>query len=748
MAAGALPLFVVLLLFEASSAVRLRSKEEGGPPPAGEDFAVGSNVEIFGLHTKALNGLLGQVKAWDKSTQRFVVQVPDGSFKKVKPSHLKQVLVEDPSGSSPSSSSSPPVSSPSSEAAAAAAVPSPAPPSGGADAGVSQQEIGPGTRVRLFGLKSAADLNGQTGVVRGFDEKSGRFVVALSHGKPRRLTRAHLEVLSLGEQDAEGHWVRGTHVEIVGLHSAKSLNGLVGVVGGFDVHSGRYVVKVPDMDKPKKITAEHLRVVAGPGDGGGQDGEGEESEGGEDPGGLRGLLEAAAGGRRPEEAQQQEDPKQVAQEKAAEAACKNATADAGSMADGTEVRVVGLKKAVQLNLKLGRVRCFDEKLGRYVVEMEEGQGLEGAAGLKKMKPERLAFVAPPGLPDTKPEAPPVWHEVPKKKEPKMLAQKKKEVSGLLQQGGVGVNVSLHGRPGSKAGAAPAAPAAPKAPPAPKEKRKLSVCNAYPFHTGMSGFVLAPDGTQYADLFQNLKYQSCKEVTLPSQAGTLQFAVGKMQVASRKFNTTKLPKRTQLLVAVYRDDPNSLKAGLRLKAVNPNPRAYTMLVFNGYTGSKLINLRAARGDMVMDQMKWNKEYRLNKEEQMDLTLTDGFGKLNVGFDPQNGKVYCAIATGIDPGLKGEPRNLGLVVHELGAFTAAEEMSGDGQNFPAAFAANGGAPASEPQQAQQPAPPPTLRLRGSGGPGGADATEEDKEAFPSDSTGPEGKLQSLLKRVLWR
>merc|ERR1719456_410250 len=121
---------------------------------------------------------------------------------------------------------------------------------------------------------------------------------------------------------------------------------------------------------------------------------------------------------------------------------------------------------------------------------------------------------------------------------------------------------------------------------------------------MSGFVLAPDETQYADLFEGLKYQSCKEVSLPSASGSLQFAVDKMQVATRKFDTRKLPNQTQLLVAVYRDDPNSLKAGLRLKAVNPSPKSYTLLVFNSYVGARLIDMRATRGDAVMDNLKWN------------------------------------------------------------------------------------------------------------------------------------------------
>merc|ERR1719473_305831 len=139
--------------------------------------------------------------------------------------------------------------------------------------------------------------------------------------------------------------------------------------------------------------------------------------------------------------------------------------------------------------------------------------------------------------------------------------------------------------------------------------------------------------------------------LPSTSGTLQFAVDKMQLASSKFDTTKLPNQTMLVVAVYRRDTNSLKAGLRLKAVTPRPNSYTLLVFNGYVGSKLINLRASRGTMLMDELKWNRAYKLTKEEQMDLTLTDGFGRLNLGFDPHKGKMYCVMATGIDAGLKG-------------------------------------------------------------------------------------------------
>lgn len=32
----------------------------------------------------------------------------------------------------------------------------------------------------------------------------------------------------------------------------------------------------------------------------------------------------------------------------------------------------------------------------------------------------------------------------------------------------------------------------------------------------------------------------------------------------------------------------------------------------------------------------------------------------------------MATGVDQGLRGEPRNVGLVAHEIGAWTSSEEM----------------------------------------------------------------------------
>lgn len=52
--------------------------------------------------------------------------------------------------------------------------------------------------------------------------------------------------------------------------------------------------------------------------------------------------------------------------------------------------------------------------------------------------------------------------------------------------------------------------------------------------------------------------------------------------------------------------------------------------------------------------------------------DGVEKIHMSFEPSFSRTYCVVATGAEMGLRGEPKNPGLIVHELGDWTSAEEF----------------------------------------------------------------------------
>ena len=51
------------------------------------------------------------------------------------------------------------------------------------------------TRIKVVGLSKAAQYNGQSGVVKGFDREAGRYEVALKNGKELKIKRDNMELL-------------------------------------------------------------------------------------------------------------------------------------------------------------------------------------------------------------------------------------------------------------------------------------------------------------------------------------------------------------------------------------------------------------------------------------------------------------------------------------------------------------------------------------------------------------------------
>lgn len=216
-------------------------------------------------------------------------------------------------------------------------------------------------------------------------------------------------------------------------------------------------------------------------------------------------------------------------------------------------------------------------------------------------------------------------------------------------------------------------AVPEAPPAPQ----LSVCNAYPGTQRMQVMAISKDSSsRYSQVVHDLDYQSCADVqSLPFRPGALSVVVGSLEVARVSINDTEqLDAHHGLELTVYRADANSLKATVRedhMEAADGDGEAYFLHLVDAHAGARLLELKAKRGSFER-KLPLGATYRLKKEEPIQLTLTDGFQQLHLSFQPHKGHTYTLAATGADAGLRGEPRNVGLVAHEVGAWTASEEM----------------------------------------------------------------------------
>jgi hypothetical protein len=244
-----------------------------------------------------------------------------------------------------------------------------------------------------------------------------------------------------------------------------------------------------------------------------------------------------------------------------------------------------------------------------------------------------------------------------------------------------------------------APGAVPTPPPPPPR--YSVCNAYTEQASLQVFAIPegePSGNshhKYVRVVRDLPFQDCSDVQdVPFSKGSLAFAVGRMEVARIPFNTTEPAALHGLELTVFRSDVNKLKASVHQNAVNlEDSGAYYLHVVNAYAGSKLLELRVRRGAFTKT-LPLDTTYRLNRYAPISLMLTDGFRRLRLGFQPQPGKTYCVVTTGTDPGFHGEPRSVGLLAHELGAWTASEEMPGEGPRL---------APAAHEEQAPMDAGP---------------------------------------------
>lgn len=475
------------------------------------------------------------------------------------------------------------------------------------------------------------------------------------------------------KDDGDGILQHGAKVRIEGLMHSPELNGLVGTVRTFDYGTERYVVELPGR-QPRRLRMVNLEPL---------------SENGHP---LDGDDGSHSGQHAPASiCQQAYDPNQ-----------KSAQGQGPlGFAPGTNVTLRNLTSAAaikqHLNGQEGVVHCFDEKSQRYVVALADGKP-------RKIKPQNLGPAQPAPICQAELAGGPVDNG-PRNLAPgtnvtlqnlTSAAAQKAHLNGMAavvhcfdKTSGRYVVALSNGTPRKirpenlalkKNGSSQAALVTASrqqsvivaAPPEPH----LSLCNAYASHAPMQVFAVKGGGgkKRYMQVARNLAYQDCADVkNFPYADGSLSFVIGRYTVG-RYLNVSaaRLGTTHGLELTVYRNSVNSLKASVHENLVQLSDlKAYHLNVVDAYAGAKKLELHVQRGTFVQ-KLPLNSTFRLSREEQLVFTLTDGKQRLHMSLQPRRSRTYTVMLTGADMGLRGEPRNVGLVAHEVGAWTSSEEM----------------------------------------------------------------------------
>jgi len=710
-------------------------------------WSAGTKVRLHGLRSpvaRPWNGLVAVVHCFDDSTGRYVVALPDGTPRKIKANNLQSTEGSAPEPQIIRNLQDGP---------------------GGDDSGGGQQGqqgqasickaqaankgfVGPGglkigMKVTLHGLKSAAaqrgHLNGMVGVVHCYDTSSQRYVVACPDKVPRKFKPANLMApggqrgaggppgaASICQHQATkglpGGLSMGSKVRLHGLKSPAAMqgrwNGMTGVVHCYVPSAQRYVVACSD-GSPRKLKLANLQNL------------------GASMPQVRGRRSAAPIPDQPDS----EGAPEPAHRGGPKSICGgHSAANPGGLAIGTKVAIFGLTSKAAMNGRwngmVGVVHCYDSKSLRYVCAMSDGHP-------RKIKVENLAIVTTAKTQTAQAPAIGLAATATAPKKVQWLHGAYVRIAGLKQA------AELNGLVGSVVGfentteryvikiqgvkrlkrihvknlvdvaasepvaapivaavagvdGAPAAPATPSAP-------HLSVCNAYATRAPMQVFAVSSDGKHYTHVVKSLDFQECQDVdNLPAgQVGSFAFILGKFQVAKKVIDFSSLTQGQGLELVVSRKDINSLQADVHENPVEIGDKeAYYLHIVNAYAGRKSLELHVQRGKF-MQKLPLGKTFRLSTIKPLKMVLSDGTQKLKLAFQPQHAKTYCIMTTGVDAGLKGEPRNVGLLAHEIGAWTSSEEMANEDVNNEQP-AAKGDGEEEEGAQEEIAAPKPKLGL----------------------------------------
>lgn len=205
----------------------------------GAGLESGCKVRIVGMTSAAhLNGKLAVLQEFDATKQRWTIWLESESKQiSAKPANLAVCLEGETESTTPAKKEI---------------------------AGPGGFEVG--QHVRILAMKTATELNGQTGDLLSFDPAKGRWTVELT-GDARHIAvqpgnlelhqRAASPQKTKGEEHDPGAFKVGDYVEVVDMQTTE-LNGEVGGLVSFDASNGRWTVMLA-MDarqiaaKPKNL---------------------------------------------------------------------------------------------------------------------------------------------------------------------------------------------------------------------------------------------------------------------------------------------------------------------------------------------------------------------------------------------------------------------------------------------------------------------------------------------------------------
>lgn len=584
------------------------------------------------------------------------------------------------------------------------------------EAGQRRHILPVGAHVRVHGLHTTVALNGREGAILSFDRSSGRYLVQiLGRGPSMRIRPQNLEVVIPRQQARRpprsgrasesapevygGRVRRGSLVVLNGLVHVKALNGELGTIGSFDFKTRRYMVQLRE-GGPIRVRPVNLLLLV--------------------EGGGRGLAPASV--RRLQQ--------RVSQ---CQSQGRTASAERRLFADGALVALESAGAAEDRpagQALRGVVLCFDTRVQQYLVALPNAMP-------QWITPERLHALAgaEPGADnsgtdervdnsDAEPNselpvgmtagdevsvtqaerstsrragrrqgASPVWRVGSYARLRGLRAAARLNGKAALVTGfdkaANRYTVKLSGGELKRVRAVHLGPLqpeaahdlkmAPKAEPLPS----LTICNAYAATTPLQVFAASEGrvrgGHSRVQVARHLEFQACTDVkNLPQAATSLAFVAGKHEVAHLPLNGS-LPQRG-LEVTVFRASPDSKQASIDSRVVELSDIGnFHVNVVNAYAGSRSLELSMRQGRSVQ-QLPMGKSYRLSKEEMVELTLTDGLGQLRLSFQPRRSRSYCVVAVGLEGGEQEEEEgeevwSVGLLAHEVGAWTMSEDL-GDG------------------------------------------------------------------------
>lgn len=420
---------------------------------------------------------------------------------------------------------------------------------------------------------------------------------------------------------------RGSWVLLHGLSHSVELNGQEAIVEGMD--ADRYVVRLVDSHLYKKVRPEHL-----------------------EPDRTRRSRPSPAV---PSPCGEHEfdQPQELPQ-------------GPKELAPGAEVWVHGLTTAASMNDRKVLVRCFNPQTERYVVQLvDDDLGGVATGPLRAIKAEHLSLAESES--DDGPSA-------------SVEAVADDSRGQVLRPGSHGKlvnlrNVAMNGKVVRILGYKEAKHhyvvklpnGALRRVDASKVERaeddasiplpRMSVCNAF--------------GRRLKVLLENSKaisldFPSCHDFEEVSSS-SVTFMLGSKELA--RADLGELSQSGIELTVAPSDDPDKARVHQNRVEVTDHSAYFLHLIDARRFPDRRSTLSVQRGPMVK-VLPMDKSYRLERVEDMSLTLVDGSKQLKLAFTPEKSKTYVAIVTS---GTREDVRKDGLVLHKLGAWTSAEQLA---------------------------------------------------------------------------